>query len=176
MVDRESKEYAFRVAIDSGDIGAARKLLSEMPDLPIRLSAERVWLLKDAAKKSSPEMIRWLVQEVGEDVARQDANEYTALHFAVIFGKFENAQALLELGADANLGEPLFSVPSSDLDDPVAMAALLIAHGADVNQLVVEEGMPARNILSEAVDYDDSDMIEFLRSKGAKLPEELSAS
>ena len=94
----------------------------------------------------------------------------------MIFGKFENAQALLELGADANLGEPLFSIPSSDLDDPVAMAALLIAHGADVNQLVVEEGMPARNILSEAVDYDDSDMIEFLRSKGAKLPDELSAS
>jgi hypothetical protein len=56
------------------------------------------------------------------------------------------------------------------------MAALLIAYGADLNQLVIEEGMPARNILTEAVDYDDSDMIEFLRSKGAKLPDELSAS
>ena len=38
------------------------------------------------------------------------------------------------------------------------MAAFLIAHGADVNQLVIEEGIPPRNILTDAVDFDDSDM------------------
>ena len=176
MVDKDSQEFAFRVAIDAGDIEGARKLLSERPDLPMRLSAERVWLLKDAAKESSPEMIRWLVQEVGEDLAKQDANDYTALNFAVLFGKLENARALLELGADADLGYPLFSVLSKHVEDPMAMATLLISYGADVNQLVIEEGMPPRNILTEAEDYEDEEMIEFLRSQGAKLPDELLES
>ena len=41
------------------------------------------------------------------------------------------------------------------------MATLLISYGADVNQLVIEEGMPPRNILTEAEDCEDEEMIDF---------------
>lgn len=173
MVDKQPLGIRFRIAINEGDLATAKQVFADDPNLPKRLSEKRVWLLKDAAKTSTPQMLKFLTQEVGEDVNKQDANGFTALHFAVMFGELENARALLQLGADPNRDCPLFGITHHRVEDPMAMADILLEYGADVNQLIVSEHMPTQNVLSKALCDGSNELVSYLRTKGAKLPDEL---
>jgi Suppressor of fused protein (SUFU) len=51
------------------------------------------------------------------------------------------------------------------------MAKLVLDHGADINQPFLVEGLPPRNVLSEAIGRGHTALVEVLKSRGAKLPE-----
>ena len=124
----------------------------------------------DAAKESSPEAVGALI-ELGADINEQDSNGFTGLQWAVTRGRADVARTLLELGADPNLDCPLFSVACSQhLKDRVAMAKLLLGHGADINQPYLVEDLPPRTALSEALAPRRAELIELLKSRGAGLP------
>src|SRR5262249_62051540 len=156
------------------DVAAMREFASEVPDLFAQLRVRSLRIVCDAARDYSPEVVRSLV-ELGADVNEQDANNYTGLCWAVTRGRFEVAQALLECGANPNLDCPLFRVVGEKVEDPIAMAKLLLDHGADINQPFVVEGLPPRTVLSAATASKRTNLIEFLKSRGAELPSDAAA-
>lgn len=155
------------------DIDAMRKVVAEVPDIFRKLRDFRPfpnWVMCDAAKEHSPEVIRALL-ELGADINEQDSNGETPLGWSVIRGRHEIATLLLECGADPNLNCPIFSVSNSQkLADRVGMATILLNHGADINLPFLVEGLPPRNALSEAIVQGHTELADFLKSRGAKLP------
>ncbi|HEX7450329.1 MAG TPA: suppressor of fused domain protein [Pirellulales bacterium] len=175
-VDRYAVDRAtvFRVALYQADVPAMRQYAAEEPHLFEKLRIRKERIVHDAAKHNSPEAVRALI-ELGADINEQDANGYTGLVWAVTYERAEVARTLLELGADPNLGCPVFSVASSQhLEDRVAMAKLLVEHGADINQPFLVEHLPPRTVLSEAIGRRHMALVDFLKSCGAKLPEKAS--
>jgi Suppressor of fused protein (SUFU)/Ankyrin repeats (3 copies) len=163
------KVVAFLVAVDRSDLDAMRRFAREEPDLFRKIRAWNVWVVHDAAKGSTPDTVRLLL-ELGADVNEQDSNGWTGLCWATTRDRYEVAKVLLECGADPHLHCALFHVADKRLKDPIAMAKLLLDHGADVNQPFIVEDMPPRNALSGAIDAGLQDLVEFLKSRGAKLP------
>ncbi|HKA06777.1 MAG TPA: ankyrin repeat domain-containing protein [Gemmataceae bacterium] len=162
------KLVAFLIALDRSDTDAMRRIRRQEPDLFPKLRADHRWIVCDAARKSSPEAVRDLI-ELGAPIDERDSNLFTGLCWAVSCGRYEVARVLLECGADPNLDCPLFRVASSDkVQDRIAMAKLLLDHGADVNQPFLVEDMPPRNALSEAIKRGHSELAEFLVARGAK--------
>ncbi|HQU43284.1 MAG TPA: ankyrin repeat domain-containing protein [Pirellulales bacterium] len=110
--------------------------------------------------------------ELGADINEQDSNRTTGLEWAVIRDRYDAVKTFLELGADPNLDCPMFSVANSQrLTDRIGMAKLLLEHGADINQPFLVEDLPPRNVLSEAIACGHDELVEFLKARGAKLPE-----
>lgn len=163
---------AFTDATDRCDTQAMRKLASEEPNLFCKLRQQALpdWVVCDAAKRAPPEVIGTLL-ELGADINEQDSNGFTPLCWAVMYERKDAVTLLLESGADPNLNCPIFNVACQGLDDPIDMAKLLLDHGADINQPFLASGLPPRNVLSEAIDEGDDDIVEFLKSRGAKLPD-----
>jgi hypothetical protein len=162
---------AFRKALYYSDTEAMRRFASQTSDLFPRLLADHNWVVCDAAKKSSPEAVRVLI-ELGAEIDQQDSNGFTGLCWAVARENYDNAKMLLECGANPDVGCPIFSVATQNLRDPIAMAQLLLDHGADINQLFLVEGLPPRNVLSESVQTGLTNLVEFLKSRHAKLPDD----
>ncbi len=160
---------AFWVALVRRDLDAMRKFAQGQPDLFPKLREQNKWVVCDAARRSSPEATRLLI-ELGAPINQQDSNGLTGLWCAVVRGRYEVAKVVLECGADPNLACPIVSVARDKVEDPVAMAKLLLDHGADINQPLIVEGLPPRTALSEAIEEGRTDLVRFLESRGAKLP------
>jgi len=160
---------AFLIALDRSDTEAMRRICREEPELFAKLRADHRWIVCDAARKSSPEVMRALI-ELGAPIDEQDSNLFTGLCWAVDFGRYDVARVLLECGADPNLDCPLFRVATSNkVEDRIAMAKLLFDHGADVNHPFLAEGLPPRTALSEAIKRGNAELAEFLKSRGGKV-------
>ena len=165
---------AVRKAVYYSDVDAIRRFFSEQSDLAARIRRAKNRIVCEAAKKSTPEAVRALI-ESGADVNEQDSNGATGLCWAVTYGRYDVARVLLQCGADPDIRCAIFGITDEDVSDPIAMAALLLDHGADINRPFLVEGLPARTILSRAVASGRSDLVEFLKSKGARLRDELPA-
>lgn len=159
----------FRIAVLQSDVSAMRRYAAEEPELFAKLVARKERIVCDAAKQSSPEAVRALI-ELGADINELDSNDNTGLCWAVMKDRPAIARLLLELGADPDLGCPIFNVACQDLDDPIATAKLLLEYKADINQPFLVEGLSPRNVLSEAIAEENAKLVKFLKSKGAKLP------
>ncbi len=91
---------------------------------------------------------------------------------SILKNKFEVAAFLLENGADANVGNPLRKCGSSRVTDPIAMAKLLVNHGADPNQ--VDTFADGSRVT--ALDWylgSNPEIAEYLLSIGAKTAEQV---
>ena len=165
-----AKIIEFRLAVQDSDIDTMQRIFKEEPDLFRKLRENHDSIVCEAAKESSPEVIRWLIER-GADVNEQDSNGETGLCWAVMRGRYDVAKVLLECGADPNLGCPIFGLATSEhVQDPIALAKLLLDYGADINQPFLVEGLPPRTVLSEAIERGRTDLVKFLKSRGAKLP------
>ncbi|MGH7134664.1 MAG: ankyrin repeat domain-containing protein, partial [Pirellulales bacterium] len=170
-VDRAT---VFRAAVWQSDVAAMRQYAAEEPHLFEKLKLRKERIVHDAAKESSPEAVRALI-ELGADIDEQGSNGFTGLVWAVTRERVDVVQTLLKLGADPNRGCPIFSVACAQkLKDRVAMAKLLLDHGADINHAYLVEDLPPRTVLSEAMAHRHTELIDFLESHGAMLPEKAS--
>jgi Ankyrin repeats (3 copies)/Family of unknown function (DUF5678) len=142
-VDRAT---VFRVAVYQSDVPAMRQYAAEEPHLFAKLRVRKERIVHDAAKHSSPESVRALI-ELGADIEEQDSNGFSGLVWAVTNDRVDVALTLLESGADPNRGCPIFSVACAQhLKDRVAMAKLLVDYGADLNQPYLVDGLPPRTV------------------------------
>jgi hypothetical protein len=100
-----------------------------------------------------------------------DGNGWTALCWAVTNGRMDLVKLLLDAGADPNIHNALRSCNASDVKNPIAMAKLLLDHGADIN------GMDELGTgkLVTTLDWVDTDkeLAAYLRSRGAKYAYEI---
>ena len=124
--------------LEAAALGDARleQLLGEDPEGARMWSPDGFTALHYAAFFGSPEAVRALVAAGADLEARstnqQFAPEATPLHSAVAAGRMDNAEVLLEAGADPNARQhggftPLMEAEQrGDLD----LAELLIQHGA----------------------------------------------
>lgn len=105
-------------------------------------------------------------------VSQQERSIDTALFEAVRAGKVERVQALLKKGANANANQangwrPLTTLGGTT-EQSLAIAKLLVAHGANVNYRQPGQGWtPLTASLSQGI--DPLPVIRFLISKGAKV-------
>ena len=124
--------------LETAALGDARleQLLGEDPEGARMWSPDGFTALHYAAFFGSPEAVRALVA-AGADLEARSTNqefapEATPLHSAVAAGRMDNAEVLLEAGADPNVRQhggftPLMEAEQrGDLD----LAELLIQHGA----------------------------------------------
>jgi uncharacterized protein len=124
--------------LETAALGDARleQLLGEDPEGARMWSPDGFTALHYAAFFGSPEAVRALVA-AGADLEARSTNqefapEATPLHSAVAAGRMDNAEVLLEAGADPNARQhggftPLMEAEQrGDLD----LAELLIQHGA----------------------------------------------
>jgi ankyrin repeat protein len=168
MVNVNSR--AFYSAVTDGDVSAARALLQKYPELKEVRPLSNTWL-HVAAGCPSIEMIA-LFLELGFDVNCLDDVEETALAQAVADGQLEVAKFLIERGANPNIGRPLIAAINQE-DCPYAMVKLLVDNGININQVFHWFDDPDQpfTALSHAIASDNGQIVKYLRSQGAALPQ-----
>ncbi len=162
-------------AMKQGNVELAREALREDPD---ELCAYG-WL-SHAARESSFEMVDYLLS-VGLDVnrgRRPDGEGNTALSSVTSCGRIEMVKHLLSRGADPTAGRALIGAINSETNS-FEMVKDLVEHGAEINRCFrwgEEEDGFLFNALSWAIDSEKYDIAEYLRSHGAVMPPEESAT
>lgn len=96
----------FAIAVLGGRLDDARSMLHEQPFLARTGNPEEDRLLADAAGRSSPDPVSFLV-EAGADLVATGLDGGTALHQAAWFGQPGNARILVDAGADLDIFDPV---------------------------------------------------------------------
>jgi len=159
-------------AVDGGQVEIARQLLMKHPELLHYDYGVGTWLHR-AAHQHNVEMVTMLV-ELGCDVNTEQNNVHRGVPLERAIGTHDVrvARALLEAGADPNHGRQVIGAIGGDKKNSLQLVKLLDEYGADLHQTFINEytGQPM-NALSTAIDWGKDDVAEYLRSKGAVLPD-----
>lgn len=133
---------------------------STFPDFPGPES-----ILCRAVKHERVQAVKFLLDK-GAKVNSTEPNGWTALYWAVVKGNTDLVQMLLDFEANPNIYNPLRSCNSTRIENPIAMAKLLLDHGADVN--AIDEIATGEKVTT--LDWVDTDeeLAAYLRSRGAK--------
>jgi ankyrin repeat protein len=135
--ENENEEYPLGLAAKLGHLEIVKYLISR--------GVDHQTVLHEAAKGTSIEMINYLVKPINEGGVGIDVNiaankphkmTDTPLHDAAISGSEIAARHLISLGAKVDAKEETLSTPlllACQGRNCVAVAKLLIEHGADVN-------------------------------------------
>ena len=178
------------VGVAHGDFAAVQALLSEMPDL---VNAVAIWgetPIQAATQTGSEDIIEILLaagapmdictaavlgkRDMVEQMLLADPEQAQALgahgiplmYFPVIKGFRDIAELALQHGAPVNGGDGVTPpLHGAVVFNQPAMAAWLLAHGADVNALNFEKKTP----LAVAQAKNNPDLIELLGSHGGAV-------
>ena len=163
-------------AIDRGDASEAKRLLEVHPELLSHGGIGPTWL-HDAAGIGDEKTVQMLI-DFGLDVnAGGKSRPDGPLSWAVGKGHLEVARLLLQRGANPNVGRLLIAAINCQTNS-LALVKLLVEHGADVNRCFPFGGDgngPMVNALSWANGGNKREILEYLRSHGAVMPDEVPA-
>ena len=159
----------------AGDVVGVRQILLTHPGSVHEYYAGGS-LLHRAARYDNVQMMVMLVQ-LGLDVNMPDLTcPEGPLCTAASYNSITAARWLLEHGAklefEINGEKHVACLAAAAHQGYLEMVKLLVEHGADINAVW---GDPPMNSLAFAVMYGKKDVEKFLRSKGAKLPDELKS-
>ena len=176
MSDQTSTEQQYFAAGAAGDIAAMEFLLREQPHLlatrdPNGLSAvlhacyngkreAALWLVErgapldihEAAAVGDGDRVGEALTGNGDDLNRYSSDGWTPLHLAAFFNHPDVVAVLADRGADLHLpSKSPFARGNTPLHAAIAhgslgAAAVLIAHGADVNARQLEGGLTPLHI------------------------------
>jgi uncharacterized protein len=124
----------------------------------------------EASATGQTERVRALIKQDGSMANAFSSDGFMPLGLAVFFGHMQTVEVLLAAGAEVNTASretmkvtPLHSAAAAR---QVAIARLLIAHGADVNAGQAESGFTP---LHEAAANGDIELATLLLEHGAKI-------
>lgn len=160
-------------AVYEGNAMEVDRLLDRYPELLHYEGGAGTWI-HVAASIGQKDVAQSLVRR-GCDVNKSGTQgvRRTPLAIAVSRGFVEVAQLLLENGAEANKGEPLVSVAVNPGPQSLALAKLLVTHGADINVHYYHEQLNRKvTPLAMAELWDNKPVYEYLLSLGASMPED----
>lgn len=179
MADRPIA-HQFGDAWDAGDVAAVRRIAREHPDVLKKLGGVQ-YCLRDAARHAKVDMMALMV-ELGADIHAPDGSGLPPAPEGVILdavsgGSVEAVRWLLERGVKVNFQLPEF--PGESRCIPLTRAAR--ESDLEMVKLLVEKGGANINAcwgdltpLSHALMYGQREIAEYLRSKGALEPHQLS--
>lgn len=164
--------HRFIRLLENGDFTAVKEYL-EINSSIIAPGSARTSVLH-AVKGGNIDIVKLLIEK-GADVSAATSG-YTALHEAAKLGYKEIAELLIAKGADVNAKSLPLNVPGdvASAYTPLHLAAesgkievvkALVSNKADVNARDSQGKTP----LSYAQDKNQREVIEYLRSAGAKL-------
>jgi ankyrin repeat protein len=193
----ETKAESILTASEEGDLAMVKKLLQADPSLakvtnengftPMHKAAEKggqtiMTVGKNgnitvSSKYSGEEdkyiqIIKLLIRN-GANVNAYSKDGRTPLHLSITWDNYDIAELLISNGADVNAGRgnygpPLIEAAARGL---IKSAELLLSKGADINALDKRNMTP----LDWAIDYNQHQIGEFLKSKGARRGKPKSA-
>ena len=141
------KEEAFAVLLDNKDLLQNRRCFAT------------------AVKLSDVDLLQQMV-DLGAAYDALDRYGCTHIYYGVFYNRYENVKFLLELGVNADQGVPIMNIVEiKKTSDRIKMCELLLEHGANINQDL--EKIPGYNVLLKAMDDEDHELVEFLKSRGA---------
>lgn len=172
---REKGEALLRAAYDGTAEEVAALLQSGAP--PACCDRNNRTALYHAAGREKPEVLALLLAQPSVRVDTPDDDGMTALHAAIAAARFDNAQSLLDAGADIDFSDissgrgprPLHTAFYMDLREAGTTAApdtgarikFLIARGAD-EKAPDKHGRTIISLLAEARLADPGDKVESL--------------
>ena len=155
---------ALHIVSESGKIDGVKILLENGADLNIKNTAGESAVFS-AAKSGQIEVMKFLISE-GADINSRGSREATLLHYASKSSSGELMEYFIQNGISVNEKEeygqtPLFYAVQGNLKDNVEY---LLKNNAEVNI----EDISGKTPLNIAEDWGNSEMINLLKSKGAK--------
>jgi ankyrin repeat protein len=158
-------------AVTANDVNVVRLLLVQRPELLDR-GLLSTTCLNYASKYCNLEMINsfWRSGSLSTHPTRLGV---LPLSLHCVLGRIEFARHLLDRGADVGIGRPLIG---AFVCDDLQMVKLVVEHGVDVNDLFLWFNNPTDQFsaLSFALERGaNQEIIDFLRSQGAKTTEEI---
>ena len=161
------------VLVFDGNVEEVRKLLTARPDL-INAYYSLATLLHFAAGGADMSMVEMLV-ELGSDVnaLKETSTKQSVLDSAIRGGNLDIIRMLLDLGASPDVGRPVIGAIIGDKENSLAIVKLLEEYGADIHKVFMHHGFGELiNALSTAISWEKTDVVEYLRSRNAVLPEQ----
>jgi ankyrin repeat protein len=163
-------------AIEAGNVSEVRNTLALHPELLGRDWGMGTWL-HHAARERSVELASLLI-ELGFDVnaaarTTNGARGEVPLLCAIDRNNLEMAKLLLAHGAETNTGLPVIGVIVGDNINSLELVKLLVDHGADIHVVYpFGEKFTPMNALKMSLVWGKMEIAEYLRSLGARMPED----
>jgi len=160
-------------AIQAGNMEAVRGLFSRYPEMAHFRYCGQSWL-HAAVQFQKIEIARLLI-DLGCDVRSENdsGNRLTPLDNAIFRDNPDLVRLLLTHGANPNHSREVISAIVGMKRNSLKMIQLLAEHGADLHRVFEnEQSHQPMNALSEAIAWGKQDVVDFLRSQGAVLPEQ----
>ena len=176
MTDEDAKTQ-IALAIENGEVGKLPTLLRQHPEMLREETGVGTWLHYSASIGNLAACKFFVAQgiDINSPSSPSGTPPETAVFDAVMSGSLDILRWLLENGAKSHCTVPLdgnaprnFALNAAVTRGRLDMVQLLVEHGADVNVYYA-----GRTPLSVAEGAGQKEIAKYLRSKGAKLPEEL---
>uniref|UniRef100_B0SZY3 Peptidase M56 BlaR1 n=1 Tax=Caulobacter sp. (strain K31) TaxID=366602 RepID=B0SZY3_CAUSK len=155
-------------AIRSGDLATVRYLVDKGADMNRAAPSDGTPLI-EAARSGRLELVDLLLAK-GADAGQALRGEGDPLIAAAGGGHLDIVRTLVEHGASVESFVPGDETPliNAAQSGDLATVAYLIDRGADVNRAVPANRGETRSPLSEAVKHGHTDVVNYLKAKGAR--------
>jgi len=158
-------------AIDRGDTACALDLLLRNPALLQHDYGVGTWLNR-AAYVGHLEVIELLIA-LGCNVNAVGHLGSFPLDDALLNGSSAVVQTILKHGADPNANRAVISAIAGNSKNSLDFIQMMEQHGANLHAIYLNEHTnKPMNALSTAIAWGKQDVVDYLRSKGAVLPDE----
>lgn len=179
----ECVEYLLSLSKKAGTLATWINQYSDSGGTPVMFAAgggnkEIIQLLIDNGAdvslqvKAEPAYLDKMAKMIAEGHSPEEHTDgITALHVAATGGKFEACEVLIKNGVDVvavdDEGKAALSEAIKFNHGDIAM--LLIKHGADPNELYIDEEGNPHNLLMDSIIVENEEFAEALLSKNAKI-------
>lgn len=169
-----TEERLFHKAVDSDDLAEFLRLLSKHNDVAKWGRMGKVPILAYVAGRGKLDFVNVLLEQGASAKANETGddsiNMITPLSSAISRGYIDIVERFLELGADPNDSRCLISAINAA--NSLAIAKLLVNHGLDIHKTFPWPDGTIENGLSFAIAMGKQDVVDYLRSLGARMPEQ----
>lgn len=159
-------------AVRDSDVVKVRALFEAHSNFLDSKYGSDTWLTA-AVRSNSIDMVEMLL-DLGCDIELPASQrlDNTPLISAITQNNQEIAKALLHRGADVTKGRPVITAITGQKKNSLEFIKLLEQYGADIHKVFPFGEGDKINALKAAITWGKQDVVDYLKSKGAVLPDE----